>query len=208
MNTLDQDIESCSSVIAATHKGFTASGRLIADACDRHPGFIDALHKALRGSVSVTYLRRLERCGRGELIPELVVCVGPAQAWLEKLSVQDQKKAIKGIAWPVGGDDSDTRIKLVSDMSYDEAKACFWGGVIGSPDTIRIKAQAIMERNQALDDARNQHYAKYEKQHRKSIEKVTKIGIVIKKEYIIWNGTKLTTDDLSAMITEAERKAK
>jgi hypothetical protein len=205
MTTIEQDAEKCSQIIAATHASFQEAGRAIAESCDRHTGFIDYLHKVLRGSVSVSYLRRLERCGRGELIPEFVVCVGPAQHWVEKLSIRDQKTALTGVAWPVGDDDSDTRIKLVSDMTYDEAKACFCGGTIGSPETIRVKILALMEAAQRTQHDRVKWIEKREKQHVKAIAKVKNAGISIYCTYIVWNGVRITEDELNCITHEMDR---
>ena len=202
---LEQDLETCSAVIAASHAGFFTAGQAIAGACDRHTGFIDALHKVLRGSVSIAYLRRLERCGRGELIPDLVICVGPAQTWLEKLSVQDQKEAIKGIPWPVGEDDTDTRIKLVSDLSYSDGKACFSGGVIAAPSTIRVKALVLMAAAQSAVDTRRRFFTNLDAKDRKHRAKMSKLGVAVYATYITCNGVKLTEDELTFLCSEMDR---
>ena len=102
MSDIDQDLAMVAEAVSSIIGSVEQAARVMAQACRRHPGFLSALHKKLKMQVSIAYLRRLERCGNGELHPELCLYIGQVQPFIEKLSLADQTRVIGGIAWPEG----------------------------------------------------------------------------------------------------------
>jgi hypothetical protein len=144
---MESDLEAAEQAIAGIITSIETSGKLLADLSRKHEGFLVALHKRLKQSVSIGYLRRLVRCGNGELHPKLCLTVGPGHPFLETLSRQEQDQIIDGVRWPLGN--GDHRIRPLSELSYDEAKALCYGGSLADEETIIRRMKSYAEQRRA-----------------------------------------------------------
>lgn len=162
-------------VLAATKDAAEELARL----AKKHDNFLNRLRAKVRGAVSMAYLRRLVRVGSGELLPELAYGVGAAQPYLERLSVDDQRRVLHGIRWPVGG--GDHRVRPLHDLRYEEARAAFKGGVLADDDTI---LRRMAEHNETTR-RRAAHYresqAEADRISKQNAELIATHGITISK---------------------------
>jgi hypothetical protein len=201
MPSLEKDLQTAKNALSAVFDNIKETSETIAELSAIHDRFVNKLFLEMRGAVSLAFLRRLERCGKGEIIPELVVCIGNAQPFVEKLSVKDQKIAlITGIKWPEG--DGDHRMRTAGELSYHEAKAAFFGGCIADPETVakRISIRAAEEaraRKIYLETADER-----ERDDAAFIRKMASAGIKVtpNKKHILFGGLKVRVEDVYRLI--------
>jgi hypothetical protein len=195
MSAIESDLDLAANAVSGIIGSVESAAKLMAELCRRHAGFISELHKRLKMQVSVAYLRRLERCGNGELHPALCLCVGPGQPFIEKLSRADQERVVNGVAWP----DGDThRIRPLSELDYHEAKAAFFGGAVADPETItrRIKAHEAQKRK--VLDQYEQNRAEQIAEREAAIREIESHGIKCERGMItIPKNTKIKADQFA-----------
>jgi hypothetical protein len=204
MPTLSEDIKAVSNAIALSVESAFTTGVLIAEACDRHKGFLEQVKIYMKGAINISYLRRLEKVGRLQLHPSFVVGCCPAISFIEKLSYKDQEcLATKGIKFPIG--ENDHIIKFATDLSYQDAKCALHGGVIANFEVIRSRVKEMVA-NQNAWEKRNAEYREEEdREQAAKARKVEKLGITCKGNMIIINVskcTKISYNDLRAFLIE------
>lgn len=184
ITTIDGDLEAAEAAISGVIGSTYEAGKIVAEMCRRHNGFIAALHERLRGAISVAYLRRLERCGNREIHPRLVACVGEAQVWVEKLSYQDQETVVtRGVRWPL--ENGDHRIMQLSDLSYNDAKALFYGGVINSDETVIIRVRKWQQEREAKHRAKRAGWEAYKTEEREHMAWMESHGVTVDGDKIV-----------------------
>lgn len=152
---IDTDLESCVNAIGGLISGISEAGKAIAEACKRHPDFIRQLKKRMGTSVSIGYLRRLERLGLGEVCEQVALGSVPHINLVEKLPLADQLSVIaRGVKMPATG--SDHRMVPLACLSYEEAASAMRGGVIRSVEEI---CDHLSVRESMYEDGKARHRA-------------------------------------------------
>ena len=135
--SIEEELSKCAALVASFIGDIKAAGEAIARACDSYDHFLRELKNKLGSNVTITYLRRLERLGRGEICEQIAIGAVPHISFVEKLPRTQQIEVIKnGVKFPEGlGDHRFLRLEV---MDYYQAKAAFKGKVIRSLDEIRV----------------------------------------------------------------------
>lgn len=180
MNTVAQCAASCDleadlvemcgvfSLVAGSMRDF---GVRLAEKCDRHPGFLNALKSRLGGAVKITLLRQLERVGRGELDERLAAtpCSDAKMQLVVKLPIADQRRVLdEGVCVPVSEDDH--VVKRISEMTYRECQAVFSSNGIRRLE----KSWAALQAVSAAEDERVAYYRNIEDENRKRARAIAK----------------------------------
>ncbi len=153
--SLETDIKSCVEIIARIDSTIIDAGRAIAEACDRHRGFLRLLSERLTG-VSMTFLRRLERVGRGSLDPRIALGIEHG-ILAERLPMAEQCRIIdEGVEVAIGERGSDSMKLKLAQMDANTAGRVMRNGVIAPLPQQRaaiIAAEDAARRMQIKDNA-------------------------------------------------------
>jgi hypothetical protein len=184
----------------------TDLGKLIHDGCQAYPDFIEEVHERSGKLFSKELMRRLQRVGQGSLLPE--VALGMVhQFYLERLSVQDQKKIIKdGVEVAVGDGGEDTVIWRVSQMDNITAARVMKNGIIRTLDEQRADIFAQEDTSRRISHARESEEQKATQKENRQKAAFKKLPIVFKKNSVtITRSITLSLTMLKLMVEEMER---
>jgi hypothetical protein len=145
---LKNDIRECLAALQNINDSLIACGKVIATACERNPFFLSRLHEAAGGTISLAFLGRIERVGRGVIDPRLVQ--GLRNGILaERLPLPEQTRIIdKGVEVATGERGEKVEILRLEEMDQATAVRVLVNGTIAD-----IKTQRASIASQ--DDMRN-----------------------------------------------------
>lgn len=204
MKTINDDIRACAEAISKITEDVVFCGKLIADCCERHKGFIDSLAHACP-DVSRSFLTRLCKVGRGQLDPRIALGIEHG-IFAEKLSIEDQHKILdNGVEVAVGEHGSDTMVLRLEQMDKVTASRVIRGATIA---TISQQRADIF----AQEDANNRTKVKAEIEIRKKEEtrKTALKALPLKfnddRSVTVIRQARLTLPQLYLIISELERQ--
>jgi hypothetical protein len=168
---LESDLAEMCGVFSLVAGSMRAFGVKLAEKCDRHPGFINALRARLGGAVKITLLRQLERVGRGELDERLAAtpCSDGKMQLVVKLPIADQRRVLdEGVCVPVSEDDH--VVKRIGEMTYRECQAMFSVKGVRRPEQSWASLQAVA----AEEEERHSRYRNMEEENKKRARAIAK----------------------------------
>jgi hypothetical protein len=204
MQNLSSDIQNCAAALARITDSVTECGRLIADCCDRHKGFLTALGSACPG-VSRTLLNRLEKVGRGQLDPRIALGIEHG-IFAERLPIQDQTKIIDiGVPVAVGPGGADTLNLTLEQMDRSTANRVLRGGTIATLPQQRAEIFAQEDANRR-SLAQNENADKEERSRSAKVLDALPLSFAKdRKSVTISRSVKLTLPQLYLIVAELER---
>jgi hypothetical protein len=199
--TLATDLAACADALSNVVGSVEACGRLLAECCDRHEGFIQRLQEATQ--VSGTLLRRLEKVGRGSLDPRIALGVAYA-SWLERLPIVDQRRIMdEGV--DVVTDSSGTTTKMrAEEMDAQTVARVTREGMIASPERQSSELRTQEESANRARDRSERHNASREKAHKGVVARLSQCMCFYRETHsvTITKPIKLTLAQLSVIIEE------
>lgn len=137
LDDIETSIDECANALAAAMFNVQLAAKTLAKACNTHGDSVvlEALKNRMRGRMTLKFLVRLLRLGRGEVVEDVVMGNIPHVAWVENLPASAQAKVIaEGVKFPAH--DGSHRIVTLANMSFPEAKAAFQGRDVASVEVI------------------------------------------------------------------------